>query len=231
MESVTLRPVARIENGFQGKFGVPRQSGLVDAVISRIVFEPEMRSKDAIRGIGGFSHLWLIWGFSLSGRESSRLTVRPPRLGGNERVGVFASRSPFRPNPIGLSCVKLLGIEQEPGRGSVLMVGGADLVNGTPIYDIKPYLPYTDCRTDATGGFADSAAGFMLRVSFPQELLEKLPVQERDAALQLLSHDPRPAYQEDSERIYGMTYSGYNIRFTVHDGELGVIEVTDIDGN
>ncbi len=217
---MTMRAIAFIENDFAETFGIPRQSGLADMVESRVVFEPEYRSRDAVRGIEGFSHLWLLWGFSEnpSGRRS--LTVRPPRLGGNARMGVFATRSPFRPNPIGLSCVELAGVED--GR---LIVRGADLMNGSPIYDIKPYLPYADCRPEATGGFADSADERTLEVVFPEELLAKVPERERAGLAQVLSHDPRPAYQESATRVYGLRFGSVNVRFTVFDGKLRVSEV------
>lgn len=222
-----LRTIAVVENKFDAKFGVPRQSGLCESVRSRVVFEPEYRNDDALRGIEGFSHLWLLWGFSEVRRDSWRPTVRPPRLGGNTRLGVFATRSPYRPNPIGLSCVKLLALERDRSRGTVLVVGGADLMNGTPIYDIKPYLPYADARPDAVGGFADSAGTYLLRVEFPEPLLAKLPEEDREAVLEVLSHDPRPSYQRDPERVYGLSYGGFDLRFTVQNDVLTVVDVTN----
>ena len=223
---VTIQPIARMRSDFSTKFGIPRQSGLVEQLRSTIVFEPEFRNPDALRGIEEFSHLWLIWQFSEAVRQGWSPTVRPPRLGGNTRMGVFATRSPFRPNNLGLSSVRLLGVEQAKGFGMVLHVGGADLMDGTPICDIKPYIPYGDCHTDATGGFTDRAGEFLLDVDFPRELLEKLPPDKREAAKAVLSHDPRPSYQRNEDRIYGMTFAGQDIRFTVREDILTVTEVT-----
>ena len=223
---VTIQPIARMRSDFSTKFGIPRQSGLVEQLRSTIVFEPEFRNPDALRGIEEFSHLWLIWQFSEAVRQGWSPTVRPPRLGGNTRMGVFATRSPFRPNNLGLSSVRLLGVEQTKDFGMVLHVGGADLMDGTPIFDIKPYIPYGDCHMDATGGFTDRAGEFLLDVDFPRELLEKLPPDKREAAMAVLSHDPRPSYQRNEDRIYGMTFAGQDIRFTVREDTLTVTEVT-----
>ena len=223
---VTIQPIARMRSDFSTKFGIPRQSGLVEALRSTIVFEPEFRNPDALRGIEEFSHLWIIWQFSEAVRQGWSPTVRPPRLGGNTRMGVFATRSPFRPNNLGLSSVRLLGVEQTKDFGMVLHVGGADLMDGTPIFDIKPYIPYSDCHMDATGGFTDRAGEFLLDVDFPRELLEKLPPDKREAAKAVLSHDPRPSYQRNEDRIYGMTFAGQDIRFTVRENTLTVTEVT-----
>lgn len=223
---VTIQPIARMRSDFASKFGIPRQSGLVEQLRSTIVFEPEFRNPDALRGIEEFSHLWLIWQFSEAVRQGWSPTVRPPRLGGNTRMGVFATRSPFRPNNLGLSSVRLLGVEQTKDFGMVLHVGGADLMDGTPIFDIKPYIPYGDCHMDATGGFTDRAGEFLLDVDFPRELLEKLPPDKREAAKAVLSHDPRPSYQRNEDRIYGMTFAGQDIRFTVRENTLTVTEVT-----
>ena len=224
---VTIRPIARMHSDFPTKFGIPRQSGLVQELHSTIVFEPEFRNPDTLRGIEGYSHLWLIWQFSEAVRSNWSPTVRPPRLGGNTRMGVFATRSPFRPNSLGLSCVQLLSVEQTKD-GAVLHVAGADLMDGTPIFDIKPYVPYSDCHTDAKGGFTDTARDFLLEVDFPAELLEKLPADKRDAAQAVLSHDPRPSYQKDSDRIYGLDFAGFNIRFHVQNSSLTVISVERI---
>ena len=223
---VTIQPIARMRSDFSTKFGIPRQSGLVEQLRSTIVFEPEFRNPDALRGIEEFSHLWIIWQFSEAVRQGWSPTVRPPRLGGNTRMGVFATRSPFRPNNLGLSSVRLLGVEQTKDFGMVLHVGGADLMDGTPIFDIKPYIPYGDCHMDATGGFTDRAGEFLLDVDFPRELLEKLPPDKREAAMAVLSHDPRPSYQRNEDRIYGMTFAGQDIRFTVREDTLTVTEVT-----
>ncbi|MDD7674441.1 MAG: tRNA (N6-threonylcarbamoyladenosine(37)-N6)-methyltransferase TrmO [Oscillospiraceae bacterium] len=218
-----IQPIAYMQSDFGGKFGIPRQSGLVDALRSTIVFQPEYRNADALRGIEGFSHLWIIWQFSQAVGKEWSPTVRPPRLGGNTRMGVFATRSPFRPNNLGLSCVTLLGVERTEDLGTVLHVGGADLLDGTPIFDIKPYIPYCDCHPDALGGFTQVAGDYLLQVDFPAELLGVLPEEKRDAAVGVLSHDPRPSYQQQPGRVYGMTFAGCNIRFTVEDGVLHVI--------
>ena len=226
MDNVNIQVIARMHSDFATKFGIPRQSGLVEELRSTIVFEPEFRNPDALRGIEDFSHLWIIWQFSEAVRSGWSPTVRPPRLGGNTRMGVFATRSPFRPNNLGLSSVKLLGVEHTAQFGTVLHVGGADLMDGTPIFDIKPYIPYGDCHTDATGGFTDTAGEFLLRVVFPQPLLDILPEDKREAAIGVLRHDPRPSYQRKPDRVYGLTFAGYDIRFTVSEDILTVVEVT-----
>ena len=225
MENVNIQVIARMHSDFATKFGIPRQSGLVEELRSTIVFEPEFRNPDALRGIEDFSHLWIIWQFSEAVRTGWSPTVRPPRLGGNTRMGVFATRSPFRPNNLGLSSVKLLGVEQTAEYGTVLHVGGADLMDGTPIFDVKPYIPYGDCRPEATGGFTDTAGEFLLQVEFPEELLKILPVEKREAAIGVLSHDPRPSYQRKPDRVYGLTFAGYDIRFKVSEDILTVVEV------
>ena len=225
MQEVTLSVIARMKSDFPSKFGIPRQSGLVEELRSTIIFEPEFRNPDTLRGIEGYSHLWLIWQFSEAVRTQWSPTVRPPRLGGNTRMGVFATRSPFRPNAIGLSSVKLLGVEQTEEHGTVLHVGGADLMDGTPIFDIKPYIPYGDSHPDATGGFTDTAGEFLLKVDFPAELLAMLPEEKQQAAIGVLSHDPRPSYQRAPERVYGLSFAGYDIRFTVQDDLLTVKEL------
>ena len=222
---VSISVIARMHSDFATKFGIPRQSGLVEELRSTIVFEPEYRNPDTLRGIEEFSHLWIIWQFSEAVRQSWSPTVRPPRLGGNTRMGVFATRSPFRPNNLGLSSVKLLGVEHTEQYGTVLHVGGADLMDGTPIFDIKPYIPYGDCHTDATGGFTDRAGEFLLRVEFPEALLKQLPEDKREAAIGVLSHDPRPSYQRKPDRIYGLTFAGFDIRFQVKEDTLTVVEV------
>ena len=222
---VTIKPIAHMRSDFATKFGIPRQSGLVEELRSTIIFEPGFRDPEALRGIEGFSHLWIIWQFSEAVRQGWSPTVRPPRLGGNTRMGVFATRSPFRPNNLGLSCVKLLGLEQTKEHGTVIHVGGADLMDGTPIFDIKPYIPYADSHPDALGGFTDTAGEFLLEVDFPAELLALLPESKRAAALGVLSHDPRPSYQRKPDRVYGLTFAGFDIRFTVRDDTLTVMEV------
>lgn len=225
---LVCRPIATIRTAFPTKFGIPRQSGLVEQPEARILFEESYRKQEALRGIEGYSHLWLLWLFSASRRDASARedwspTVRPPRLGGNERVGVFATRSPFRPNPIGLSCVRLLRVE-----GCELVVAGADLMDGTPILDIKPYLPYTDARPDAVGGFADAVRENALTVVFPPELEGKLPSELRDALTELLAEDPRPHYQDDPDRIYGFPFAGYEVRFRVRNGEATVLSIESV---
>ena len=218
-------PIAHIRSDFSEKFGIPRQSGLVEELTADVVFTPEFRDPAALRGIGGFSHLWLIWEFSKARREGWSPTVRPPRLGGNQRMGVFATRSPFRPNPIGLSCVRLLEVRQDRALGPVLTVAGADLLDGTPIYDIKPYLPYADCKPDAAGGFAAVPKSASLEVDCPPELLAVLPEDKRAALLAVLAQDPRPQYQNDPKRIYGMSFAGVEVRFQVVEGRLMVTEI------
>ena len=220
-----IRPIAYMHSDFAGKFGIPRQSGLVASLRATVVFEPEFRNPDALRGLDGFSHLWLIWQFSKAVGSAWSPTVRPPRLGGNSRMGVFATRSPFRPNNLGLSCVTFQGIEKTEKYGTVLHVGGADLLDGTPIFDIKPYIPYCDCHTDALGGFTQTAGDFLLKVEDPEHRLEMLPEEKREAAAGVLSHDPRPSYQNTPGRAYGMAFADFNIRFTVADGVLTIIGV------
>ena len=226
MNEHTIRPIAHMESDFPEKFGIPRQAGIVGELRSRVVFEGEYRNDEALRGIEGFSHLWLIWQFSEAVREGFSPTVRPPRLGGNVRMGVFATRSPFRPNALGLSCVKLLGLERDAEKGTVLIVGGADLMDGTPIYDIKPYLPYADCRPEASGGFAPDP-GRALEVVFEAAALEKVPQEKRAALRGVLAQDPRPRYQDDPARDYAMSFAGLNIRFRV---EETVLTVTEVEG-
>ena len=221
----TIHPIATMRSDFPTKFGIPRQSGVVESLRSTIVFEPEYRNPDALRGLEDFSHIWLIWQFSEAIRPEWTPTVRPPRLGGNTRMGVFATRSPFRPNSLGLSCVKIIGIEQTQENGTVIHVAGADLMDGTPIFDIKPYIPYGDCHPEALGGFTSTAGDYLLQVDFPQGLLELLPEEKREAAIEVLSHDPRPSYQQNSDRIYGLSFAGFDIRFSVNDNVLFVKEV------
>ena len=225
-----MKIIARIQNGFTDKFGIPRQSGLAPGVLSRIVFEPEYRQPEALRGLEEFSHLWLIWEFSKARRDTWSPTVRPPRLGGNTRMGVFATRSPFRPNPVGLSSVRLEEIQWHAPDGPALVVSGADLMDGTPIYDIKPYLPYADCHPEARGGFADAVKDKALRVHCPEELLVQIPAAHRDAVLDLLAQDPRPSYQHDPQRVYGMAYAGMDVRFSVDGEELTVLDIVRRNG-
>jgi tRNA-Thr(GGU) m(6)t(6)A37 methyltransferase TsaA len=229
MENVNINVIARMRSDFPTKFGIPRQSGLVSSLRSTIVFEPEYRNADALRGLEDFSHLWIIWQFSEAVRTEWSPTVRPPRLGGNTRMGVFATRSPFRPNNLGLSSVKILGLEQTEHLGTVIHVAGADLMDGTPIFDIKPYIPYSDCHTDATGGFTDTAGDFLLKVEFPSPLLALLPEAKRESAIGVLSHDPRPSYQRKPDRVYGLTFAGFDIRFCVREDTLTVMEVNPIN--
>ena len=219
-----MKIIARVRSDFPEKFGIPRQSGLVPDVLSRIVFEEEYRNAEALRGIEGFDYLWLIWEFSANLRENWSPTVRPPRLGGNTRLGVFATRSPFRPNPIGLSSVKLERVEHDPEYGLTLVISGADLMDGTPIYDIKPYIPYTDAHPDAAGGFA-SEPDRTLAVVFPEEYLERIPEKHHSVLYQILAQDPRPSYRADGERVYGLYYAGFNVRFRVESGVLTVAGV------
>lgn len=225
MEDVNIQVIARMHSDFATKFGIPRQSGIVQELRSTIVFEPEYRNADALRGMEGFSHLWLIWQFSEAVRSGWSPTVRPPRLGGNTRMGVFATRSPFRPNNLGLSCVRFLGLEETKEFGTVIHVGGADLMDGTPIFDIKPYIPYADCQPEALGGFTGGTEGDLLEVDFPSSLLEMLPRDKRQAAIGILAHDPRPSYQKDSQRLYGVTFAGFDLRFTVKENRLTVQDV------
>ena len=225
-----MKILAHIRSDFPEKFGIPRQSGLVDTLKSTIVFEPEYRNPAAFKGLDGYSHIWILWQFSEAIRDNWSPSVHPPRLGGNKRMGVFATRSPYRPNPIGLSSVRLDGMELDQKLGPLLHVSGADLMDGTPIYDIKPYLPYTDSHPDAVGGFADAFADYHLEVHFPPELLDKLPEGSREGAVGCLAQDPRPSYQNDPSRIYGIAFAGKNIRFRVADGILTVCEVEDFTG-
>ena len=224
-DAVPMQVIATMRSPFPAKFGSPRQSGLVESLRSTIVFEPEYRNPDALRGLEGFSHLWVIWSFSKAVRAGWSPTVRPPRLGGNTRMGVFATRSPFRPNAIGLSSVKIEAIEQDPRLGPVIHVTGADLLDRTPIFDIKPYLPYTDSHPDALGGFTDGYRGYRLVVDFPQVLLEKVPLSARDSLVGVLAQDPRPSYQDDPARVYGMAFGTVDVKFTVADGVLTVVGV------
>ncbi len=225
METYEVKIIARIHTDLPEKFGVPRQSGLIPELQGRIVFEPEFRNVDAVRGLEGYSHLWLIWQFSKAVRDTWSPTVRPPRLGGNQRMGVFATRSPFRPNAIGLSSVALEKVELHPQLGPVLHVRGADLMDGTPIFDIKPYLSYADSHPDATGGFTDGLAGHLLTVDCPAELLEEIPEESREALLAVLRNDPRPRYQDDPERVYGLSFGGRNVKFRVAGETVIVTEV------
>ncbi len=222
--SLTLKVIAKTENDFPTKFGLPRQSGLSPSLMSKIVFEKDFRSRDALRGIEGYSHLWIIWGFSDCYGEKWTPTVRPPRLGGNKRMGVFATRAPYRPNPIALSSVKLEKIE-ESEKGAVLIVSGADIKSGSPIYDIKPYLPYVDIHLDATDGFTAVTKDYRLSVDFPEELLIKIPESKRETLIEALSNDPRPGYHDDEERVYGLVYGEFDVRFRVKGDVLTVCEV------
>lgn len=222
-----LKPIARIASDFPTKFGIPRQSGLVPSLTAEVVFEPEFRNPDAVRGLEGYSHIWLIWEFSESVRENWSATVRPPRLGGNTRMGVFATRSPFRPNPIGISSVRLERVTED-ARGPVLVVSGADLMDGTPIYDIKPYVPFYDAHPGAAGGFTDSYAGYALNVTFPGKWLEMIPEEKRTALFGVLENDPRPSYQANPERVYGFSFAGFDVRFRVDGTFLTVCEVVKL---
>ena len=222
-----LKVIAKIHTDFPTKFGIPRQSGLENGLVSEIVFEPEYRNDEALRGIEGFSHLWLIWNFSEAERDGWSPTVRPPRLGGNKRMGVFATRSPFRPNPIGLSSVKIEGLKKTK-TGTVILVSGADLMDGTPIYDIKPYLPFTDSHPEATGGFANDNFDYKLEVDFNEELLQMIAPKKREGLVSLLSQDPRPAYSDDQDRVYGFEFAKSEIKFTVKNGILKVVDVQNI---
>lgn len=224
-EEHSIKVIARIQSDFQTKFGIPRQSGLVPELRARIVFEPEFRIPEAVRGLEGFSYIWLIWQFSQSVREGWSPTVRPPRLGGNQRRGVFATRSPFRPNALGLSSVRLEKVELDHELGPVLYVAGADLLDGTPIYDIKPYAPYSDSHPEALGGFTDQVERRRLAVECPPALLENLPAEKRDALLGVLAEDPRPAYQADPKRVYGMAFAGCEVKFAVNGDTLTVRDI------
>ena len=220
-----ITPIAYIRSDFQEKFGIPRQSGLVEALRAEVVFAPEYRVPEAVRGLEDFSHIWLIWEFSQARREGWSPTVRPPRLGGNRRLGVFATRAPFRPNALGLSAVRLEAVEPDTPRGPVLHVSGADLLDGTPIYDIKPYIPYADAIPEASGGFTDRVDRLLLAVDCPPDLLERVPPEKREALLAVLAQDPRPQYQSDPTRVYGMTFAGLEVRFQVEENRLTVAEI------
>ncbi len=224
-----MKTIAKIYNDFTDKFGIPRQSGIADTLISKIVFEKEYRDPCALRGIEEFSHLWLIWNFSETKLDKWSPTVRPPRLGGNKRVGIFATRSPFRPNPIGLSCVKLVKIESTATEGTVLFVSGADILNGTPIFDIKPYIPYSDCITDAKGSFTEETKNYKLDVFCDESLINLIPESKQKAFIDILSSDPRPSYHSDKSRVYGMEFAGFNIKFTVENKILSVKEISKTD--
>jgi len=221
----TIRPIAHIRSDFGSKFGIPRQSGLIDGLTAEIVFEPFCRDGNALRGLEGFSHIWLIWQFSANLAQGWSPTVRPPRLGGNERLGVFATRSPFRPNALGLSCVRLLAVETGGPEGPILRVAGADLLDGTPIFDIKPYVPYTDAHPEAKSGFAPAPEPEALRVDYAIELLSPLPAEKRPALLAVLAQDPRPRYQHIDGRAYGLTFAGFNVRFSVTRDVLTVLGI------
>lgn len=228
-ETFIMEPVAHIRSDFSEKFGIPRQSGLIESLTADIVLAPMCRDPEALRGIEDYDYLWLLWRFSANKHTAWHPTVRPPRLGGNTRMGVFATRSPFRPNPMGLSCVRLLGVDWNTPDGPVLKVAGADLLDGTPIYDIKPYLPYVDSHPDARGGFGAQKLDYALEVQCAPALLAKLPAEKQQAALDVLAQDPRPAYQEDPERVYGLHFAGFDIRFTVQDKTLTVTEIVTAD--
>ena len=220
-----MKIIARIYTPYKEKFGIPRQSGIADEITSKIVFEPEYRRREAFVGLSGYSHIWVIWNFSESERDSFSPTVRPPRLGGNKRVGVFATRSPFRPNPIGLSSLRLVKIEESETEGTVLYVKGADMLSGTPIYDIKPYLPFTDSHPDAKGGFADEVFDYEIEVVFHEKLLLKIKEELRAPLKKILSEDPRPSYKKDSQKEYGMLFDDYEIFFIVKEQILTVTRV------
>ena len=225
-----MKTIARIHTDFPTKFGIPRQSGIVASLQGKIVFEPEYRIPEAVRGLEDFSHIWLLWEFSEAVRDSWSPTVRPPRLGGNVRKGVFATRSPFRPNPIGLSSVRLEKVDIDPQLGPVLYVSGADLMDGTPIYDIKPYIAYTDSHPEAVSGFASTPAEYLLEVDFPEELLQKIPEKQRESLVEVLAHDPRPQYQDDPKRVYGMEFGGMEVKFKVEGCRLVVVQIEASQG-
>ena len=220
-----MKVIGYIESAFPTKFGIPHQSNCIEALKSRIIFEPEYRNPDALKGLEGYNYIWLLWQFEGVERDKWSVTVRPPRLGGNKHMGVFATRSPFRPNPIGLSSVKLERIELHTERGPLLHVSGIDLRHNTPIYDIKPYLPYVDCHTDATGGFAHEVKDYELEVVFPEELMVKIPKEKQAAIVAVLKQDPRPSYHNDPDRKYGVSFAGFDVRFVVDDKMLTVVEV------
>ncbi len=228
LQSPRLNVIARIHTDFSSKFGIPRQSGIVESLEATIVFEPAYRTVDALRGLEGFSYIWLIWEFSETARETWSPTVRPPRLGGKKRMGVFATRSPFRPNPIGLSSVKLAGLEIHPRLGPILHITGADLMDNTPIYDIKPYIPFADSHPEATEGFAEITQSHVLQVEFCESLLNLIPINKREALLGVLANDPRPSYQHDPKRVYGLNFADFNIRFTVGKGTVTVCDVKQL---
>ena len=223
-----MKIIAKIQTDMSDKFGIPRQSGIVKELTGKIIFEPEFRVKEALNGIEEFSHLWLVWEFSENKRDSWSPTVRPPRLGGEKRKGVFATRSPFRPNPIGISCVKLEKVEYTKALGPIIYVSGVDLMNGTPIYDIKPYITYTDCVPEAVQGFAEEYKNYALNVDFPQKLLDRIPKQKQSALIGILSHDPRPAYQNTPDRIYGVRYMNFDVHFKVDNNTLTVTNIHTI---
>lgn len=227
-ENWTLKVIARIHSDFTGKFGIPRQSGLMESHQSTIVFEPAYRDVNALRGLAGYSHIWLLWGFSEVEQDHWSPMVKPPRLGGNKRMGVFATRSPFRPNPIGLSSVRLDGMETRPGLGTVLLVSGADLMDGSPIYDIKPYLAFTDSHPDALSGFAGDGRQELLEVAFDEKWLMMIPAEKRAALIEALRQDPRPAYHDDPGAAYGFEFAGFDIRFRVEGNVIRVFEVVPL---
>jgi len=227
-ENIGLHVVARIKSDFTTKFGIPRQSGLVPEQRAYVIFEPEYRDENALRGLEGYSHIWLIWGFSQVHMKKWQPMVKPPRLGGNKRMGVFATRSPYRPNPIGLSSVRLLGMEKRYGQGTVLIVSGADLMDGTPIYDIKPYLSFTDSHPEARNGFAEEKREYALEVTFPRQWLEMIPQEKREPLIASLKQDPRPAYQDDPQMPYGFEYAGFDVRFRVEGTMLTVFEIVQL---
>ena len=222
--------IAVIRTDFPEKFGIPRQSGIIKNLKGKIVFEPEYRDVSALRGLEDFTHLWLLWKFSETESDKWSPTVRPPRLGGNKRMGVFATRAPYRPNPIGLSCVKIEKIIESSPEGPVIEVSGADMLDGTPIYDIKPYIPYTDAHTDASGGFSDAVYGDLLEVEIPQTLTDGMPDDKLQALKEILASDPRPGYKADGNRVYGFNFANYSIKFTVNDGVLKVTEIEKTQG-
>ncbi len=228
MEETIMQIIGHMHTDFPTKFGLPRQSGLVEELVGRIELEPEFRRAEAFRGIEDFSHLWILWQFSLSKKEGWSATVKPPRLGGKKRMGVFATRSPYRPNPIGLSCVRLLKVDYEDKKAPVLYVAGVDMVDGTPIYDIKPYLSYADARTDAKGGFADAVFSHALEVNFPRELLEQLPKEKQKAAIAFLKQDPRPPYHNHADQVYKIAFDVWDIHFTVDGDQAKVCDVVVI---
>lgn len=222
-----MKIIARIFTPYKEKFGIPRQAGIASSVVSKIVFEPEYRRKEALYGLSGYSHIWVIWNFSQSEREEFSPSVRPPRLGGNKKMGVFATRSPFRPNPIGLSSLELVEIADTENEGTVLYVKGADMLDGTPIYDIKPYLPYTDSHPDAKGGFAEEVYDYKIEVDFPDTLISKIDEKYRDTIIKILSEDPRPSYKKTCEKEYGMLFAEYEIFFVVKEQKLTVTKVVN----